>query len=147
MYTHLLVPTDGSKLSDKAIAHAIDLSKVANARITFLHATLEDPTPIYAEGVSVRPRFRKAYADQAKAEAAKVLNRAAAKAAQAKVACDSMHAVTSAPWRAILDAAKKAKCDAIVMASHGRRGLSALLLGSETTKVLTYGKLPVLVVR
>jgi nucleotide-binding universal stress UspA family protein len=58
-----------------------------------------------------------------------------------------MHAVTATPWRAILDAAKKSKCDAIVMASHGRRGLSALLLGSETTKVLTYGKLPVLVVR
>ena len=147
MYTHLLVPTDGSKLSDKAIAQAIDLAKLSNAKITFLHATPEYPAPIYAEGVSASPRFRKELAEQAQADAKRVLDRAAAKAAHAKVACNSMHAVTSTPWRAILEAAKKSKCDAIVMASHGRRGLSALLLGSETTKVLTYGKLPVLVVR
>ena len=147
MYTHLLVPTDGSKLSDKAIAHAIDLARLTNGMLTFLHATSEYPAPIYAEGVGASPKFRKEYADQARADAKRVLDRATAKAAKAKVACRSIHAVTSKPWRAILDAAKEQKCDAIVMASHGRRGLSAFLLGSETTKVLTYGKLPVLVVR
>ena len=147
MYTHLLVPTDGSKLSDKAIAQAIALAKMMKATITFLHATPEYPTPIYAEGVGASPKFRKQYADQARTEAKKVLDRAAAKAANANVGSNSTHAVTSTPWRAILDAAKKSKCDAIVMASHGRRGLSALLLGSETTKVLTHGKLPVLVMR
>jgi nucleotide-binding universal stress UspA family protein len=69
------------------------------------------------------------------------------KAASAGVECATVHAIAAAPWEAILACAKKSRCDAIVMASHGHRGLTALLLGSETTKVLTHSKLPVLVVR
>ena len=81
------------------------------------------------------------------ADLRQVLDRAAAKAKAAGVDCATAHVIAAAPWEAILAAAKKGKCDAIVMASHGRRGISALLLGSETMKVLTHGKVPVIVVR
>lgn len=147
MYSHLLVPTDGSKLSDKAVAHGIALAKSLGARVTLFYASPDYPMPMYAEGVVFEPVSKREYAKQAAAAADKVLSRAAAKAKSAGVACTTAHAIAAAPWEAILAAAKKSKCDAIVMASHGRRGISALLLGSETTKVLTHGKLPVVVVR
>jgi nucleotide-binding universal stress UspA family protein len=147
MYAHFLVPTDGSKLSDKAVAHAIALAKSTQARITIFHATPGFPRPVYADGISVEMVSRKEYAKHAKEDAAKVLDRAAAKAKAAGLACDTIHISTDTPWEAILAAAKKAKADTIVMASHGRRGLVGLLLGSETTKVLTHSTLPVLVVR
>ncbi|MEO8753597.1 MAG: universal stress protein [Casimicrobiaceae bacterium] len=147
MYSNLLVPTDGSKLSDKALGQAIELAQALKARITAFHASPDYPLPMYAEGVSVPLTSKKDYAAEAKAAATKVLDRAAAKAAKAGVACTTVHVLAAAPWEAILECAKKSKCDAIVMASHGRRGISAMLLGSETTKVLTHSKLPVLVVR
>jgi len=147
MYAHFLVPTDGSKLSDKAVAHAIALAKSTQARITIFHATPGFPRPVYADGISIEMVSRKEYAKHAKEDAAKVLDRAAAKAKAAGLACDTIHVSTDTPWEAILAAAKKAKADTIVMASHGRRGIVGLLLGSETTKVLTHSTLPVLVVR
>jgi nucleotide-binding universal stress UspA family protein len=147
MYTHLLVPTDGSKLSDKAVAHAIALAKSLRARITVFYASPDYPMPIYAEGVIFEPVSKREYAKQAAEGAKKVLDRATAKAKTAGVECATAHVIAAAPWEAILAAARKSKCDAIVMASHGRRGIGALLLGSETTKVLTHGKLPVIVVR
>ena len=147
MYGKLLVPTDGSKLSDKAVAQAIDLAKAVNASITFLHATPPMPRPMYADGVSVEVFSRKEYNQRAKADAAKVLDKATAKAKAAGLRSDGMHVITDAPWESIIAGAKKAKADAIVMASHGRRGLASLLLGSETTKVLTHSAVPVLVVR
>jgi len=147
MYAHFLVPTDGSKLSDKAVAHAIALAKSTQARITIFHATPGFPRPVYADGISIEMVSRKEYTKHAKEDAAKVLDRAAAKAKAAGLACDTIHMSTDTPWEAILAAAKKAKADTIVMASHGRRGIVGLLLGSETTKVLTHSTLPVLVVR
>ena len=147
MYKHLLVPTDGSKLSDKAVVQAIALAKALDAGVTFLHATPGMPRPVYADGVSVEMVSRKEYTQRAKADAAKVLDKAAAKATAAGLRSQVMHVTTDAPWESIVSAAKKAKADAIVMASHGRRGLASLLLGSETTKVLTHSTVPVLVVR
>lgn len=147
MYSHLFVPTDGSKLSDKAVAHAIGLAKATKARMTIFHAVIDVPQPVYADGVSVQMTPPSGYMKQAKARADKLLERIAKKASAAGVQCATMQASTDAPWEAILEAAKKAKADTIVMASHGRRGLAGLLLGSETTKVLTHSKLPVLVVR
>jgi len=147
MYSHLLVATDGSKLSDKAVTQAIALAKATKASITLFHATLNIPQAVYADGVSVQMTPPSDYMKQAKAHAAKILDRAAKKAQAAGVSCATSHAVSDAPWEAILAAAKKAKADTIVMASHGRRGLAGLLLGSETTKVLTHSKIPVLVVR
>lgn len=147
MYAHLLLPTDGSKLSDKAVAHGIALAKALRARVTVFYASPDYPMPIYAEGVIFEPVSKREYAKQAAEGAQKVLDRAAAKAKAAGVDCTTAHVIAAAPWEAILAAARKGKCDAIVMASHGRRGISALLLGSETMKVLTHGKIPVIVVR
>jgi len=147
MYTNLLVATDGSKLSDKALAHAISLAQAVGAKLTAFYAAPDYPMPAYADGVVYEPVSRKEYAKLAAEDAEKILDAAAAKAAAAGVDCKTTFAIASAPWEAILAAAKKNKSDAIVMASHGRRGLSAVLLGSETQKVLTHSKLPVIVVR
>ena len=147
MYKNLLVATDGSKLSSKAVAHAIGLAKPLGAKITAFYAAPDYPLPMYADGVVYEPVSKKEYAAMMAKEATKVLDAVAAKAKAAGVECTTVHMIAPAPWEAILSAAKKEKCDAIVMASHGRRGVSALLLGSETQKVLTHGKLPVIVVR
>jgi len=147
MYTHLLVPTDGSKLSDKAVTHAVSLAQALHAKISFFYASPDYPLPAYADGVVYEPISKREYTQMAGKEAEQVLDRASTQASAAGVDCEGMHSIAPAPWEAILKAAKKSKCDAIVMASHGRSGLSAMLLGSETQKVLTHSKLPVLVVR
>jgi nucleotide-binding universal stress UspA family protein len=147
MYKNLLVATDGSKLSTKAVVHAIGLAKPLGAKITAFYAAPDYPLPMYADGVVYEPVSKKEYAAMMAKEATKVLDAVAAKAKAAGVDCTTVHMIAPAPWEAILSAAKKEKCDVIVMASHGRRGVSALLLGSETQKVLTHGKLPVIVVR
>ena len=147
MYQHLLVATDGSKLSAKAVAHAMFLAKALGAKLTALYASPGYPVSIYAEGYPQVPMPRKEYTALCAKEADKILKPIALKAEQAGLGFKAVHVLAEAPWEAILAAARKAKCDGIVMASHGRRGVSALLLGSETQKVLTHTKLPVVVVR
>jgi nucleotide-binding universal stress UspA family protein len=147
MYRNILVATDGSKLSLKAVEHAVALAKAAGARLTGFHASPDYPMPVYAEGVVFEPVSRREYAAQCRKDSDKILGAVAAKAKGARVTFTPASAIASAPWEAILAAARKNKCDAIVMASHGRRGVAALVLGSETQKVLTHSKLPVLVVR
>jgi nucleotide-binding universal stress UspA family protein len=147
MYKTLLVATDGSKLSDKAVAHAIGLAQAVGASLTAFYAAPDYPMPAYADGVVYEPVSRKEYAKLAAEDAQKILGATATKAEAAGVPCKTAYAIAAAPWEAILAAAKKNKADAIVMASHGRRGISAVLLGSETQKVLTHSKLPVIVVR
>jgi len=147
MYKNLLVATDGSKLSDKALTHAIGLAQAVGARLTAFYAAPDYPMPAYADGVVYEPVTRREYAKLAAEDAQKILDAVAAKATAAGVECKTAYSIAPAPWEAILAAAKKHKCDGIVMASHGRRGVSALLLGSETQKVLTHTKLPVIVVR
>ncbi|NDP42199.1 MAG: universal stress protein [Aromatoleum sp.] len=147
MYTNILVPTDGTKLSDKAVAHAVGLAQTVGAKLTLFYAAPDYPMPAYADGVVYEPVSRKEYAKLASADAEKILDAAGRKGIAAGIECVTAYSIAAAPWEAILAAAKKHKCDAIVMASHGRRGVSALLLGSETQKVLTHSKLPVIVVR
>jgi nucleotide-binding universal stress UspA family protein len=147
MYKQILVATDGSKLSAKAIAHAISLAASMGAKLTVFYASPDYPLPAYADGVVYEPVSKKEYAALAEKEAKKIFEPIAEKAAAAKVPCETVHTIAGAPWEAILAAARKSKADAIVMASHGRRGVSAMLLGSETQKVLTHSKLPVIVVR
>ena len=147
MYKNLLVATDGSKLSDKAVAHAVELAHALGATITAFYAAPDYPMPAYADGIVYEPVSRKEYGKLAAQDAEKILAKAVAKARAAGVECKTAFDIASTPWEAILAAAKKQKVDAIVMASHGRRGLSAVLLGSETQKVLTHTKLPVIVVR
>jgi nucleotide-binding universal stress UspA family protein len=147
MYKNLLVATDGSKLSDRAVAHAIALARAVGATITAFYAAPDYPMPAYADGIVYEPVSRKEYTKLAAQDAEKILGKVVAKAKTAGVDCRTAFDIAATPWEAILAAAKKSKADVIVMASHGRRGLSAVLLGSETQKVLTHSKLPVLVVR
>lgn len=147
MYKQILVATDGSKLSSKAVSHAISLAQALGAGLTAFYASPDYPLPAYADGVVYEPVSKKEYAALAKKEAEKILAEVHDKAVAAGLECTTAHAIASAPWEAILAAARKSKADAIVMASHGRRGVSALLLGSETQKVLTHSKVPVIVVR
>jgi len=147
MYKNILVATDGTRLSGKAITQAVALAKALGARLTAFYASPDYPLPVYAEGAIVEPMSRREYAAICKDEADRILGAVAAKAKSARVALNAVHVVNSTPWRAILAAARRHRCDAIVMASHGRRWVSALLLGSETQKVLTHSKIPVVVVR
>ena len=148
MYKHILVPTDGSKLSQKAIKTAARLAKAVGARLTGVYVTPEYVPPMYGEASlyipDISPKtFKLAVEKDAKAALAAVEKEAAA----AGVPCAALRTTHHQPWQAIVNAARSKKCDLIVMASHGRRGLSGLLLGSETTKVLTHSKVPVLVCR
>ena len=147
MYKNMLVATDGSKLSDRAVAHAIALAHSVGASITAFYAAPDYPMPAYADGMVYEPVSRREYAKLAAQDAEKILGKAVAKAKASGVECKTAFDIASTPWEAIIAASKKSKADVIVMASHGRRGLSAVLLGSETQKVLTHSKLPVLVVR
>ena len=147
VYKRILVATDGSRLSTRAVTQALALAQAVGARLTAFYAAPAYPLPVYGDAVLRDPRAKRQYAELAVRDADRVLEPVACKAKAAGVACDVLHAASDAPWEAILAAAHADKADLIVMASHGRRGMSALLLGSETTKVLTHSKIPVLVVR
>lgn len=148
MVKHIFVATDGSRLSDKAVDAAVGLARDLGAKLTGFHAT-EDypltPFPEYAMfAESITPEMWKA---DEETRARRMLRKIEAKAKKAGVAFDAASSMASHPYQAILRAAKKARCDLIVMASHGRGGIQGVVLGSETNKVLTHGKLPVLVIR
>lgn len=144
MYQRILVPTDGSAITEKAVASALALAKLAGAQLQVLAVKEPFPYSALSETQPVAPQeFFDAQERIARARVQKVADAAAA----AGVPCQAFTVEASHPWEAIVEQAKAGGCDAIVMASHGRRGVSALLLGSETQKVLTHGTLPVLVVR
>lgn len=145
MFKHILVPTDGSKLSAKAVKMALQLAKTTGARVTGLYVAAPYYAPVYGEAAAVIPQMNAAAYKRIIAENSK---RAFAPLAAAKSAGVKMKSVTGGePWKAILAAARSGRCDVIVMASHGRSGLAGLILGSETAKVLTHSKTPVLVCR
>ncbi|MEO8752696.1 MAG: universal stress protein [Casimicrobiaceae bacterium] len=149
MYTNLLVPTDGTKLSGKAVAHALGLALALKAKIAVMYAspTFAPEALTDGGGPLIGHRSKAQFLAAATKEAEGILQAVADKAAAAKVECKTVHVFSDAPWEAVIATAKKQKCDAIVMASHGRSGVAALLLGSETQKVLTHSKIPVVVVR
>ena len=147
MFKHILVPTDGSRLSVKAAKQAVKLAKELGARITGFHAAPDYRSTYYGDGYILRAPAAKAQTEFAQKQARKYLSTIEVEAEVEKVPCEVLQAVSDSPYEAIIDAAKKKKCDLIVMASHGRRGLSALVLGSETHKVLIHSKVPVLVCR
>ena len=147
MFKHILVPTDGSKLSVKTAKQAVKLAKAVGAKITGFYATPEYDSTYYGDGYILRAPSAKAHAAATEKQARLCLSTIEVEAEVEKVPCEVMHVVSDSPYEAILDAAKKKKCDLIFMASHGRRGLSGLVLGSETHKVLIHSKIPVLVCR
>jgi nucleotide-binding universal stress UspA family protein len=145
VYRHILIPTDGSQLSQNAIAHGADLAKSISAKVTIL--TVSTPFHTFAVEPEMVTDTSEQYTKHMANRAAKYLNSAKAAAAAAGVNCDTLHVEHDHPYQAIIDTAARESCDLIVMASHGRRGLSAIMLGSETLKVLTHGAVPVLVVQ
>jgi nucleotide-binding universal stress UspA family protein len=132
MHQHILIPTDGSDLSHKAIDYGMALAKSVNAKVTVLTVSI----PFYT--LAVESGMITDTPEQYGANEA---------ALAAGVRCDTMHVEHGHPYLAIIDTAARKSCDLIVMASHGRRGISAIVLGSETVKVLTHSTIPVLVFR
>ena len=147
MFKHILVPTDGSELSSDTVKRAVDFAKEIGAKITFFFAKPDYPVAFYGEGALIDPTTPEKFAAMAEQQAQEILNAAKQRAEAAGVACASHSVVSDVPYEAIIDATKTTGCDLIFMASHGRRGFSGLLLGSETQKVLTHSKVPVLVYR
>ncbi|MBI5277190.1 MAG: universal stress protein [Burkholderiales bacterium] len=148
MYQRILVPTDGSPLSKKAVKSAIGLAASLGSELVALHVVPHYATTYFEGGSSALShadvgRIEKHWAEEAQALVDGVVEAAAAAGVQAKAAI--AHADSAAD--AIVAAARKHKCDLLVMASHGHRGLKRLLLGSETLKVLTHSGIPVLVLR
>jgi nucleotide-binding universal stress UspA family protein len=145
MHRHILIPTDGSELSQNAIDYGMALAKSVNAKVTVL--TVSTPFHTFAVEPGMITDTAEHYAKRMATLAAKYLNVAKEAALAAGVSCETMHVEHDQPYLAIIETAARKSCDLIVMASHGRRGISAVVLGSETVKVLTHSTIPVLVVR
>ena len=146
MYQHILIPTDGSELAERAVTHGLSLAKFVGAKITVL--IVEERVGTVWSTTIAEHRLAEVtakYADEIKKQATSVLDRVADAAKQAGVPCDTIQVQGVPPYEAIIATTTDRGCDLIVMASHGRSGLSAVVLGSVTNKVLTHAKTPVLV--
>jgi len=147
MFKHILVPTDGSELSLQTAKRAVSFARDAGARITAFFAKPEYPVAYFGEGALIDPTTPEQFAELANAQSKQFLGEVEKMCAEAGVPCSTAAETSDVPYEAIIAAAEKAGCDLIFMASHGRRGLAGFLLGSETNKVLTHSKIPVLVYR
>lgn len=145
MFKHILIATDGSELAERAVAQGLELAKVINAKVTA--ATVTEPWSAVLVGEAALALPYAAYEKGTAENADRILGRAADLAKKAGVACTTVHVKEQFPAEGIMAAAKEKGCDLIVMASHGRRGLAKLLLGSEATKVLALSSVPVLICR
>lgn len=144
MFKKILLPTDGSELSDKAIGGAMQMAAKLGASV--VGVTVVEPYS-YSTLSEYRPETFDDYEARMKAIAVERLEKVEAAAKAAGVKAETTVVKSFSPYEAIIEASKKAGCDVIFMASHGRRGLNALLLGSETQKVLTHSTIPVMVYR
>lgn len=145
MFTHILLPTDGSPLSEAAMHKGIQFAKSINAHVTGFHAI--QPFHVFTLQTEMLEETREQFEKDARAYAEQCLASLQQSAAEAGVPCDTMSVTTEHPYEAIIKAAEDKGCDLIMMASHGRRGMRGLLIGSETSKVLTHTTIPVLVFR
>lgn len=145
MYKNILIATDGSALSEKAIHHGLAVAKAMNAEVTIATATEPWEAVIVGEVAMVLPPQK--YEETAAANAANILKAAKEIADKDGVACHTLHINGRHPAEGIVEAAELRGCDLIVMASHGRRGLSRLVLGSQANEVVTHSKVPVLIIR
>lgn len=147
MFKNILVPTDGSTVSGRAIRRAVKLAKEQEARVTAFYVGPEWHPTVYGDSSlngNVKPTQ---HAANVKKTADRILGVVMKAATEAGVPCTCSHVMGSYPYQEIVKASQRNGCDLIVMASHGRRGISRLLLGSETSKVLAHAKVPVLVER
>jgi nucleotide-binding universal stress UspA family protein len=146
MFKNILIPTDGSELSQRAVQMAVALAKVHGARITGIHVIPDYHLLIAYEG-AFDPVTEERIEEEAKVRAENYLAFVRKCAQDEGVPCDTLCETSDHPYDAILKAANSRQCDLIVMTSHGRKGIAAVLLGSETRKVLTHSTIPVLIVR
>lgn len=147
VFKHIFVPTDGSDLSRRCAAAAVSFAKGTGARVTTFFARPEFPLSYYGETEIKDPATVERFATLAEKQAGEYLSDTERLCVEAGVPCDLVSAASDVPYEAIIEAADRAGCDLIYMASHGRRGISAMLLGSVTNKVLAHSKIPVLVWR
>ena len=143
MYRHILIPTDGSELAEHGVTNGLSLAKSLGAKVTAI--VVEEPYPSYSFAELGAFEELANLKVQIKKYTASVLDRVAKAAKEAGVSCDAVQVIDAQPHQAIIATAADRSCDLIVMASHGRSGLSAIVLGSVTSKVLMYAKTPVLV--
>ncbi len=148
MYSHILVPTDGSDLSINAAHQAVELAKLCKAKMS---AIMVSPTyrQMQQDGfiVPTSETMRQRWEEEMTQRATKVLDGICADAGKAGVVCQSMHVFGDIPYEAIIEAAEKNGCDMIAMGSHGKGGAKQFFVGSETTRVLSHTKIPVVVYR
>ena len=146
MYANILLSTDGSDVAKKGVKHGIALAKALNAQATII--TVTEPLPVieYVSGHAGGGISQQDWDAACQVRAGKVLDEARAMAEQIGISVELLHVSDAHPASAIIETAKSRGCDLIVMASHGRRGLRKLLLGSQTSEVLVDGNVPVLVV-
>ncbi|MCY4756826.1 universal stress protein [Pelomonas aquatica] len=145
MFKHILLPTDGSRFSERAVFCGIEMARQFGAKVTGIHAAPEFHVLSYR--VAELSESREQFAADVLAHAQRYLDFVRATAAEARVRCETLMESSDHPHDAICQAATRLQCDLIVMASHGRRGLAGLLLGSETQRVLAHAEVPVLVWR
>ena len=149
MYKHILISTDGSETAQKGVDHGLSLAKSLGARVTVI--TVSERFPIYAGAAGVGwipgPNEMAQYEAGQKEAADRVLGEVKAAADRLGVEIETLHVPDALPAEAIVAAAKARGCSLIAMSSHGRRGLGRLLLGSQTSEVLSHSPVPVLVVR
>lgn len=145
MYKHILVPTDGSELSSAAVAQALQLAKALGAKVSVM--TVAEPLHILPITPDKAINVRADYEEQVRQEGLRILGSAGDAASTTGVAAETVQVTAGDAWQAIIDTARDRGCDLIAMASHGRRGVSAFLMGSVTTKVLSHSTIPVLVYR
>ncbi|HUB65407.1 MAG TPA: universal stress protein [Methylocella sp.] len=147
MYKHILIPTDGSELSKKAVEHGVSLAKALKAKVTSI-TVLSVPQLFELEPDQFKELPEEyGYKKQMEDFANKCLDQVKTAATAQDVSCNVMYVEHDHPYQAIVETANKEGCDLIVMASHGRHGLTAIVLGSVTVKVLTHSTIPVLVYR
>ena len=146
MYRHILIPTDGSELAQRAVSHGLSLAKAVGAKVTALIVEHSfDVFHVPESKMYSMPKEFAAYNAHIKEHATKVLDGVAQAAKAAGVACETIQEVHDHPYQSIIMTATEKGCDLIVMASHGKGGIVGLVLGSVTVKVLTHTKIPVLV--
>jgi nucleotide-binding universal stress UspA family protein len=148
MYNHILIPTDGSELAQKAVAHGLQLAKALGARVTIMMSTqMWSPMDMSGQARQGQVHPVEEYENRLSAAAKKVLELGSVAAQEAKVACKTLHVADKDPDVAIVETAKNEGCDLILMSSHGRGAVGRMLLGSVALKVLTYTPVPVQIIR
>jgi len=145
MFKHILLATDGSRGSEKAIRRALELAKTTGAKVTGFYAIPK--FHVFTYRTEMLEDTREQYARDSRAHAEQYLGVIDKAAKKAGISCETTYATSDHPYEAIIRTAQRKGCDLIAMASHGRKGVQGLLLGSETQKVLTHSKIPVLVYR